>query len=57
MVLDEDKHYFRFDDDEEWCELVSARLVSRMRRQRLIADGDYFSVTRLGLEFLRQHAP
>lgn len=57
FVLDRDKHYFRFDDDHEWRELVSARLVTAMRRKRLLRGGEYFQVTSLGHRLLREHAP
>ena len=56
LVLDEDKHYFRFDDDDEWQELVSARLITGMCRKKLIEGGDFFQVTRFGHRLLRQHA-
>lgn len=56
MVLDYDKHYFRFDDDYDWRELVSARLITAMRRKRLIAGGDVFRVTPLGYRLLRRYA-
>lgn len=57
FVLDHDKHYFRFDDDYDWQELVSARLISGMRRKRLIEAGDCFRVTQLGHRLLRRYAP
>ena len=52
LVLDEDKHYYCFDDDEQWAELVSARLVFSMKRRQLLDGDQYFSVTERGRRFL-----
>lgn len=57
FVITDDKHYYRFEDDTEWSELVSARLVSGMRRKHLLKDGPYFEVTDLGHRLLREHQP
>ena len=55
MVLDGEKHYFRFADDDEWRELVSARLVYGMRRKQLIRGRRYFEITSLGHRLLRDY--
>lgn len=57
FVIDDDKHYYRFEDDTDWAELVSARLVTGMRRKHLLRDGPYFEVTDLGHRLLREHQP
>ena len=55
MVLDGEWNYFRFDDDYEWRELVSARLVSGLMRRQLIEGTRYFRLTESGERALLTH--
>ena len=56
IVLEDDKHYYRFADDESLDRLVSARLMSSMRRKRLVREGHYWEITRRGREFMIESA-
>ncbi len=56
LVLEDDKHYYRFAGDESLDRLVSARLMSSMRRQRLVKEGRYWEITRRGREFMVEGA-
>ena len=56
IVLEDDKHYYRFADDETLDRLVSARLMSSMCRQRLVREGRYWEITRRGRDFISEGA-
>lgn len=57
FVIEDEAHYYRFEDDTDWAELVSARLISGMRRKHLLKDGPYFEITDLGYRLLEAHEP
>jgi hypothetical protein len=54
IVLEEDKHYYRFENDDALERLISARLMATMRRQRLVREGRYWEITDRGRDFLTE---
>jgi hypothetical protein len=56
IVLEDDRHYYRFADDESLDRVVSARLMTSMCRQRLVKEGRYWEITRRGRDFMSQGA-
>lgn len=54
IVLEDDKHYYRFEDDDSLERLISARLLASMRRQQLVREGRYWEITDRGRNFLTE---
>jgi len=54
IVLEDDKQYFRFENDEALERLISGRLLASMRRQRLVREGRYWEITDKGRVFLTE---
>ena len=54
IVLEDDKHYYRCENDDSLERLISARLLAAMRRQRLVHDGQYWEITDRGRVFLTE---
>lgn len=54
IVLEDDKHYYRLAEDETLGRLISARLMTAMRRQLLVREGRYWEITARGREFLSE---
>lgn len=54
IVLEEDKHYYRLEEDPGLEQLVSARLLAAMRRKNLVREWRFWEITDKGRSFLRQ---
>ena len=54
IVLEDDKHYYRLENDDALERLVSARLMASMRRHRLVREGRYWEITDRGRNFLSE---
>jgi len=52
IVLEDDKHYYRIENDDALERLISARLLASMRRQQLVCDGRFWEITDKGRGFL-----